>query len=74
MKSARFVNVCIYAFYSDSVCMYEDLSPFKTLRLCMYVRWDRINKGIAASHCGVGKVRGGSNALVFAGIEERFQK
>ena len=42
--------------------------------VCMYIRWDRINKGIAAPFCGAGQVRGGSNALVFAGVEERFQK
>ena len=39
----------------------------------MYVcRWDHINQGIAAPYCGSGKVRGGSNALVFAGVDKRY--
>ena len=41
--------------------------------VCMYVcRWDHIQQGIAAPYCGSGKVRGGSNALVFAGVEKRY--
>ena len=43
------------------VCMY----------VCMY-RWDHIHQGIAAPYCGSGKVRGGSNALVFAGVDTRY--